>query len=78
MSGEPEKLNHAEKIFWWILVLFILINIAALSACFYKHHLYVNEITEIEKQTNISEQIKNERQDNLKNKISFWDSIYFY
>lgn len=75
MSDKPEKLNHAEKIFWWILVLFILINIAALSACFYKHHLYVNEITEIEKQTNIPEQIKNERQDNLKNKISFWDSI---
>lgn len=75
MSDKPEKLKKAEKIFWWIFGLFILINIAALSSCFYKHYLYVNKITEIEKQTNLPEQIKNEHQDNLRNKISFWDSI---
>ena len=75
MADKPGKLDKSEKIFWRIFILFILINVAAVSACFYMHHLYVNEITKIEKQTNIPEQIKNERQDHLKNKISFWDSI---
>jgi hypothetical protein len=75
MPDKPEKLNPAEKIFWRIFILFILIIVATLTVCFYMHHSYINEITKIEKQNNITEQMKNERQDNLRNKISFWDSI---
>ncbi len=75
MANEPGKLDKSENIFWWIFILFILINVATVSACFYMHHSYVNEITEIDQRNNITEPIKNERQDHLRNKISFWDSI---
>jgi len=74
MSDKPEKLDKSEKIFWWTFIIFILINVATISACFYRHHSCCVKINEIEKQDNITELMKNERQD-LKNKISFWDSI---
>lgn len=75
MSDKPEKLKHAENTFRRIFVLYILVNVATVSACFYMHHSYSVEINAIEIQNNITEQMKNEQQDHLKNKISFWDSI---
>lgn len=75
MSGKSKKLDKSEKIFWRIFILFILINVATVSACFCMHHLYVNQIDKIEEQSNISELMRNEQQDHLKNKISFWDSL---
>ncbi len=74
MSDKTEKLKQTEKTFWWIFIIFILFNITAVTACFYKHHSYCVKINEIEKQDTITEKIKDERQD-LRNKISFWDSI---
>ncbi len=75
IANNLEKLQKTKKVFRWIVILLILINFATVGVCFYRHHLYVNEIIKIDEQNNITTTIKKERKDHLRNKISFWDSI---